>query len=269
MTLDALERQEVEVVPRFHDGIVAEIEKGLTGNGADLATAIAIGSLLDVFSDRQRIAPLSLQAAADKAARKKTENDLEHAHIDRVTGLKTDKSFWKDINGYADRMLGENPERRSVFMFVLDLEGLKRTNEKYGRFIGDTYLRETAQTVDGLTRKSDEWYRLGGGADEIVGILHSIRPDKDGSYDQVLEKKCQDLAEMVRERLIDVGLPVKELHLGVKIIAGQLKPGQKPEDLFNELDTRINELKNEGRKELPEHLAYDRRLVMSDVGANI
>ncbi|MDO8265365.1 MAG: GGDEF domain-containing protein [Candidatus Saccharibacteria bacterium] len=266
MSLDAPERQEVAVVPQLHDGIVAEIEKGLTGNGADLATAIAVGSLLGVFSERQKVAPLSLQAAADQAGRIKAERDLENAHIDRVTGLKTDKSFWQDIKSYADRMVGENSERRSVFMFVLDLEGLKRTNDTCGRIEGDRYLRETAHTVDDETRKNDEWYRLGGGADEIVGILHSIRPDKDGSYDQVLEKKCQELAKKVRERLIEVGLPVEELHLGIKIVGGQLMPGQKPEDLFNELDAQIRAMKNEGRKKLPKHLAYDRRL---DTGPNI
>ncbi len=266
MSTGNIPSQEVDQLPQFHDGIVGDIENGLTRNGIDPETAIAIGSVLDVFSARQEQAPLSLKAVADQVGRAKAEKGLEHAQIDRVTGLKTDKSFWKAIQNCAKRMVGESPDHRSVFLFLLDLNGLKRANEAYGEMVGDGYLRVTAQAVDDLTRGSDEWYRLGSRSDEVVGIVRSVRPDKDGTYKQVLDDKCHNLAEGVKERLIAVGLPVAELHLGIKIVAGQLKPGQNPKELFKELDERIRQLKKVGRQLLPEHLRYDSRL---DIGPTI
>lgn len=82
---------------------------------------------------------------------------------------------------------------------VLDLEGFKSINQKFGQERGNQVLKETgAGMIEGM-RPGNEAYRLGGGADEFALLL----PDVD----------TPELAERIVEEL--------ERHLPVHPVTGE------------------------------------------------
>jgi len=255
MTISNIELVELPA-PENHPGI----EQGLAKNGLDPALISSIGGILTLFSERQKEAPLSISAGADEILKVRSQEALTSAHIDRVTGFKDGTSYWADIDSYAKRLVGENPDKRSVVLLMCDLAGLKRVNDNYGDLVGDKYLREVATALETKTRPDDTWYRLGKRSDEFVAILHGVKPDSDGNYEQAIEVIIGKLEEEVEQHLILAGLPVEEQKLGIVIAGGLLKPNIGVKELFEEVDSRLAVRKRLSRNELPEHLKYDSRL---------
>lgn len=189
------------------------------------------------------------------------EETIERTQIDTLTGLPNGEVFWNDINAVAKRLTGENPDNRRVVLVMGDIDGLKRTNTALGRSGGDKLLISSTKPLKGKKRTEDEWYRLGGGADEIVGLLRGVRPDKDGDYTSTIEKITEQKSKDVDENLRADGLPVDELRLGMQFVGAVLEPGKDPKELFNELDAMLNERKKAMRSQLPEELRADDRLL--------
>lgn len=192
-------------------------------------------------------------AAEDKVA-------LDRANVDMITGLSVGNKFWIDVNRVADRLVGEHTDRRSVVMMLGDADGLKRVNDALGRQGGNKLLRSSAATLASHGRTEDSWYRLGGGADEFVGLLRGVKPKSKGGYpaaiDYITAQKSQDVEEALRQN----DLPVDELRLGMQFVGAVLEPGKDPHELFNELDSRLTKIKKERRSKLPSHLRKDDRL---------
>lgn len=239
----------------------APLEHGLINNGVDPNVVQGIGSVLTLFAERQEAVPLSIRAGANQISLAKAEDALNNAQIDRVTGLKGSRAFWEDLDSYAKRLSGEAPDNRSVTILIGDLSGLKAINDTEGLLTGDTYLRETAAELVEHSRPDDTWYRLGGRSDELVAILHGVKPDADGNYDETIEHISAKKAGQVDEHLKNVGLPVEERKLGILIAGGVLKPGMAPRELFEQVDGRLRLKKAENKAKLPKHLQHDDRLV--------
>ncbi|MGL5498627.1 MAG: GGDEF domain-containing protein, partial [Aeromonas sobria] len=62
-------------------------------------------------------------------------------------------------------VLARHPERH-LALFMLDLNGLKRTNDQYGHAAGDALLNHMAQQLRTLCRQDEQIFRIGG--DEFV-----------------------------------------------------------------------------------------------------
>lgn len=241
--------------------VLNPIEQGLINKGLIPKQVQDIGAVLALFSERQETVPMSIKAGINQARAEKAEQALENAEIDYVTGLKGPKKFWEDIDSYAKRLRGESPDRRSVAVFFCDLSGLKRLNDTYGNTKGDLYLKETALALQKFTRPDDSWYRLGDRSDELAGIIHGVKPDKKGLYDENIAIIVEKLVAKVRQHLFKAGLPVGELRLGILIAGDMLKPGETAQELFERVDAKLREKKSEVKKTLPDHLAYDNRLI--------
>jgi len=106
------------------------------------------------------------------------ENELAGlVRRDSLTGLANRMGFEEEL----DRAL--NALRRnkgSVSLLMLDLDGFKAVNDDFGHPAGDAVLREVADRLRGLSRRTDYLARLGG--DEFV-IVVTDRHDREGLSD--------------------------------------------------------------------------------------
>ena len=85
---------------------------------------------------------------------------------DELTGLCNRRHFYKTLDVEVDR-IKRYGGRFSIVM--IDLDGFKAYNDKYGHLAGDSGLKLFAQTLTVSLRKSDISFRYGG--DEFVMIL--------------------------------------------------------------------------------------------------
>jgi diguanylate cyclase (GGDEF)-like protein len=94
----------------------------------------------------------------------------EEARNDALTGLGNSRAFREEL----ERRSEEFKKRGETFSLVLmDLDGLKRVNDRDGHAAGDEMLISMARTMRDLARANDRLFRIGG--DEFALIL----PDTD------------------------------------------------------------------------------------------
>lgn len=86
---------------------------------------------------------------------------------DPLTGLPNRRYLSKVLSG----LLGRNAP---VCAGVIDLDGFKQINDKYGYMLGDSVLQELAVLLERVCRRGDSIARLGG--DEFVMLLCSTSP---------------------------------------------------------------------------------------------
>ncbi|TCI04748.1 GGDEF domain-containing protein [Corallincola luteus] len=82
------------------------------------------------------------------------------ARTDELTGLPNRKAFEEAFDNYAS--IFERYSDRHFGLFVVDANGLKLANDKYGHQAGDSLLKALAALLSKICRKSDSVYRLGG-----------------------------------------------------------------------------------------------------------
>lgn len=99
---------------------------------------------------------------------------LEHfANYDQLTGLHNRISLENSFENYIK--YGD-----SLYVVMIDLNGLKKVNDNYGHIYGDKYLKQFAQAFNEM-RTEDEFIARNGG-DEFVGLLLA------SSMDEVTER---------------------------------------------------------------------------------
>jgi diguanylate cyclase (GGDEF)-like protein len=89
---------------------------------------------------------------------------------DPLTGLRNHRAFQEDLARELQRV-GRSGEPLSLVM--LDLDGLKAVNDRFGHQAGDERLQGLAQAIRGSQRATDLAYRVGG--DEFAVILAGAR----------------------------------------------------------------------------------------------
>ena len=92
------------------------------------------------------------------------------AGVDPLTGLGNRRAFDEALTVEIARC-----ERQGSPLVVglVDLDNLKRINDRYGHLEGDRSLSEVARILEGAVRESDRCFRWGG--DEFVVVM----PDTD------------------------------------------------------------------------------------------
>ncbi len=161
------------------------VEDALTGVGVDQRAAIA-ASLASLHAKQERAWTLTIAAFPAgliivgalialiriMRARARAGADAKLAHLEKVattdplTGLRNRRTFDDDLA----RALA----RGRVCLVMLDLDGLKQTNERLGHAVGDERIR----AVSAALRAADSsalGYRLGG--DEFAAILAGAGAD--------------------------------------------------------------------------------------------
>src|ERR687896_747999 len=144
-------------------------------DGQQLADEIVLGS-----------APISLLlvfaviTASSVSFKRRRHAEVEHeaeltrleraALTDNLTGLRNHRSFHED---FARNLARRNRDGESLSLLMVDLDGLKETNDTFGHQAGDERIRVLADCLRDTLRTEDRAYRVGG--DEFTVILPGKR----------------------------------------------------------------------------------------------
>lgn len=88
------------------------------------------------------------------------------ASTDELTGLLSRRAILRRLQEEIGRSL---LERRRLSVVLVDLDGLKQINDRYGHAVGDAVLKEASHRLTALLRRYDSLGRLGG--DELLLLL--------------------------------------------------------------------------------------------------
>jgi diguanylate cyclase (GGDEF)-like protein len=128
-----------------------------------------IGATLDMLIF-MRIAVLRTAARHGDAKRAARERDTLHslAHSDPLTGLLNRRGLDDALAGALDRA---SPDRL-LAVYMLDLDGFKPVNDRFGHGVGDDLLKVIAQRLRASVRAGDGVARVGG--DEFVVMADGL-----------------------------------------------------------------------------------------------
>lgn len=111
-----------------------------------------------------------LHRGADRA-RMEAETQRTLAQTDALTGLPNRRGLQQQLNVELARC---SPDRM-LALYLLDLDGFKAVNDRWGHDVGDALLVEVSRRLQSLLRGSDVVARLGG--DEFVVLAPGLPDD--------------------------------------------------------------------------------------------
>jgi diguanylate cyclase (GGDEF)-like protein len=157
-------------------------------------------------------------ALTDITARKKAEAYLEYlGRHDPLTKLYNRAFYVEELN----RLERKGP--RPVTIIVVDLNGLKATNDQLGHAAGDALLRRAGEVLNELFAKPSTAARIGG--DEFAVLL----PAMDQREGAAMMENLQKLVELNNQFY-----PGKTLSLSMATATSQ--PGERLEDVVKRAD---------------------------------
>ncbi|WP_156104620.1 diguanylate cyclase [Spirochaeta lutea] len=156
-----------------------EVQMGLFVMSAEKEPDMLFESLREVLSislehihiNRQmQEARRRLEASlAESSALNKT---LQHISVhDELTGLLNRRGFFQ----LAQKIMETQPAGEEMYLFYLDMDGLKQINDRFGHNTGDTAITEFATALRACFRANDLICRMGG--DEFTVLARSGNPD--------------------------------------------------------------------------------------------
>ena len=180
---------------------------------------------------------LLLAFVASVVARAQRRSRLEAIRlstVDSLTGLFNRAYFFSALEREIQRSARSG---RGFCLLMMDLDGLKTVNDRFGHFHGDRALRTVGETIRARVRRIDTAARYGG--DEFVVVLPETEPS--GAF--VLAEKIR---VGVGERALKVdGLDVRtSLSIGVVVYP---RDGRTVDELMIAADTTMYRSKRQGR----------------------
>ncbi len=183
-------------------------------------------------------------AVIGREQRRARESALRLSRFDALTGLHT--------RGYFDAAIEREIVRaqrtgRPFSLLMLDIDGLKAANDRYGHEAGDRLLRAAADAIRGGVRASDFAARFGG--DEFVVVL----PDTDlQGAKRVGEKLRYDIARLALRENGDM------LQTSVSIgLVSFPDDGRTSAELMRRVDLAMFEAKRRGKNQLVHFLRQE------------
>ncbi len=171
---------------------------------------------------------------------------LEHARVDAVTGLPNRLAFEGEFPSIYSRAA-----QNEIAMLYIDLNGLKRVNDRLGHEAGDRYLRAMADTLKQSIRPTDRPYKLGG--DEIGVLLLGKKSGDEGQ-----ELVTQRIREQAAQAIHGLGFP-QDLYLGLSIGAAAKRQGESARDFMARADAASYEDKQAFYDEIKARTGRDLR----------
>ena len=158
----------------------------------------AIEALLQAFALADRIRTLNLEKDSYAV---QLGRALEVAHTDAMTGIGNRYAFERALN---DRGTPTEQELVPHMLLLIDLDGLKQINDRYGHSRGDELLKAVARGLSELTQGCASCFRLGGDEFAILAPHH---------LEHELERSLALLeAELVARGFEDAGISYGIAH---------------------------------------------------------
>ena len=206
---EAMQRWATYPEPSFRpDGIVDQLDDRSVGaaDGSDrLRILVSIplwsksgmqGGLTLVGNTSRHFAPEELDLL--KAIGNEIAVGIENARLlgrtrqlsitDELTGLHNRRHFYEVLENEMNRTQRYG---HCFSLVMVDLDGFKEYNDKYGHTNGDTVLRSLAQMLKSSLRKSDTAFRYGG--DEFIIILPGTEVEK-----------AKKIVDRIRDRWLEI-----------------------------------------------------------------
>jgi diguanylate cyclase (GGDEF)-like protein len=179
------------------------------------------------------------------------QTEITHLALhDPLTGLANRRNLrllMESAIGRAQR------QQSSIAMLVLDLDGFKPINDRYGHPAGDAVLLQVAQRMRSLVRPGDVVARLGG--DEFVVVLEATSgaADPGSGFDAAPDA---DTPLHTAQRLVTaisrpITLPMGDVAVSASVgVALYPMDGQDPDELLRRADVALYRAKDESRGEV-------------------
>ncbi|MFP5368166.1 MAG: diguanylate cyclase domain-containing protein, partial [Actinomycetes bacterium] len=164
---------------------------------------------------------------------------VERATRDQLRWL----SLHDPLTGLANRVAVEesleaafaeaHPERRSVALLIIDIDGFKQVNDTLGHAAGDRVLQDVAGRLRACVRPGDTVGRMGG--DEFAIVL----PGAD-------QRAASTVAQRIVARIASSARHAGIAELGVSV-GGAVSTADTPEALMQHADLALYAAKRSGR----------------------
>jgi diguanylate cyclase (GGDEF)-like protein/PAS domain S-box-containing protein/putative nucleotidyltransferase with HDIG domain len=125
----------------------------------------------------------------------------EQSETDELTGLYNRRHFYDTLDNETYRTWRSG---RCFSLAILDLDGFKRYNDRFGHISGDAVLKQFASAVKEALRKSDMAFRYGG--DEFAVILPVTGADR---AKKIIERVRDKWAKMSGEQYPRLDTPIR------------------------------------------------------------
>lgn len=183
----------------------------------------------------------------DITGRKQAEEQIMYlAYYDSLTGLPN-RTLFKDR--LSQVIAAAKRYKKSAALLLCDLDNFKRINDTLGHRLGDVLLKDFAERMSGLVRKSDcvgrntadelnaTMARVGG--DEFTMLLTDIQHAEDAAKvaTRILKMLSQPFTVDGQEVFISVSI-------GIAICPAD---GEDMDTLLKNADSALNHAKNQGR----------------------
>ena len=141
-------------------------------------------------------------------------------------------------------------------LVLLDLDGFKQVNDRYGHMVGDALLRAVAEVLDSHTRSIDLAARLGG--DEFALLLVGCSTVEARA---IAEKLCQAIREIplfeLSEEQLDSPLEI-DANTGISVSIGisEISAKQSFNQAYKNADVALYRAKQNGKNQVISHTAF-------------
>ena len=157
----------------------------------------------------------------------------KNATTDELTGLPNARSLHLELERELSFCRRAN---HILCVLVLDLNGFKQVNDRFGHLQGNRLLARVAIGLTGCCREHDYCARIGG--DEFVMMMRDAGPlDLDRRIDQLCEAVVQAGIDVLGERVVS-------LSVGSAFYPAD---GETAETLVSQADLRMYEMKRAGK----------------------
>lgn len=195
------------------------------------AFVLALARFLTLNAEVSRVrADLKTRNAELQAA---TTQLAELASRDELTGLWNRREFMRLLQEEARRAARS---QASFCVAIIDIDGFRQLNDRYGHLVGDAVLRELGQLLEFSRRATDSVGRYGG--EEFTLLLQGARL----STATVALERTRNL--IVQH---DWSSILPELQLTVSAGIAAWHPGDTLTAVMNRADAALLEAKNAGR----------------------
>ncbi|MCX2697373.1 MULTISPECIES: GGDEF domain-containing protein [Ochrobactrum] len=154
------------------------------------------------------------------------------AEYDQMSGLANKSQFHVKLSSTLD---AASNDKIPGFLMLIDLDGFKNINDRFGHLAGDECIREMGNRLRDLNDPGSRIFRIGG--DEFAIITS-------GSYDQ---QATETFAQAIIDRLCEpVDFNGRSLVLGASVGIAPIS-GYSASDVFSNADAALYAAKNGGK----------------------